>query len=78
MMVQGPDLGAILLALHNLMAGERHPNAHILGIQRGIARRFVRALSRAVPVRGCASSASVSALSAAVRVSLRYTAPMAS
>jgi hypothetical protein len=51
-MPQGPDLSANLLALHPLLAGEPHPDAHTAGIQRGIAQRFIRALCRAVPVRG--------------------------
>jgi hypothetical protein len=51
-MPQGPDLSANLLGLHPLLAGEPHPDAHTAGIQRGIAQRFIRALCRAVPVRG--------------------------
>ena len=66
-MPQGPDLSANLLALHPLLAGEPHPDAHTAGIQRGIAQRFIRGLCRAVPVRGGGAllQASAPALSAA-------------
>ena len=52
---QGPDLGAALLALHQLLAGEPHPDAQTAGTLRVIAKRFIGALCRAVPVRGRAS-----------------------